>query len=52
MDGELTWKRDDFGKMEIRNTFGEGSSPTIEGNKILVPWDHEGEVGDFRGSTS
>ncbi len=42
MDGELVWKRDDLGKMQTRNTFGEGSSPTIEGGKILVPWDHEG----------
>ncbi len=42
MDGELVWKRDDFGKMETRNDFGEGSSPTLAGDKILVPWDHEG----------
>jgi outer membrane protein assembly factor BamB len=43
MDGKLTWKREDFGKMETRNSFGEGSSPTIEGDKIIVPWDHEGQ---------
>jgi outer membrane protein assembly factor BamB len=42
MNGELKWKREDFGKMETRNGFGEGSSPTLEGDKILVPWDHEG----------
>ncbi len=42
MDGTLKWKRDDFGKMDTRNGFGEGSSPTLAGNKILVPWDHEG----------
>ncbi len=42
MSGDLVWKRDDFGKMETRNSFGEGSSPTLEGNMILVPWDHEG----------
>ena len=42
MQGELKWKRDDLGKMNTRNSFGEGSSPTLEGNKILVPWDHEG----------
>jgi outer membrane protein assembly factor BamB len=41
MDGKLKWKRDDFGKMATRNSFGEGSSPTIEGDKIIVPWDHE-----------
>ena len=41
-DGELKWKRDDFGQMRVRNGFGEGSSPTLVGNMILVPWDHEG----------
>ena len=42
MDGKFVWKREDFGKMETRNDFGEGSSPTLTGDKILVPWDHEG----------
>lgn len=42
MDGELVWKRDDLGKMATRNGFGEGSSPTLHGDKIIVPWDHEG----------
>jgi outer membrane protein assembly factor BamB len=41
MDGSLVWNRD-FGKMRARNGFGEGSSPTIAGDRILVPWDHEG----------
>jgi outer membrane protein assembly factor BamB len=41
MDGELVWKRDDFGNMTTRNDFGEGSSPVIAGDKIIVPWDHE-----------
>jgi len=41
MAGELMWKRD-FGKMDTRNSFGEGSSPTIAGDMLLVPWDHEG----------
>lgn len=42
MNGDLKWKREDFGKMETLNGFGEGSSPTLEGDKILVPWDHRG----------
>ncbi len=42
LDGELVWKRDDLGKMQTRNSFGEGSSPTLEGEKLLLPWDHEG----------
>lgn len=43
MDGALKWKRDDFPAMNTRNSFGEGSSPTLEGDKILVPWDHDGQ---------
>lgn len=42
MDGKLEWKREDLGKMDTLNNFGEGSSPTLEGDKILVPWDHKG----------
>lgn len=43
LDGNLAWKRDDLGRMQTRSDFGEGSSPTIAGDKILVPWDHEGQ---------
>ncbi len=42
MQGSLLWSRDDFGQMQTRASFGEGSSPTLAGDKILVPWDHEG----------
>ena len=42
LDGKLVWKRNDFGKMDTRSSFGEGSSPTLAGDKLLVPWDHEG----------
>ena len=42
LDGELKWQRDDLGKMQTRAGFGEGSSPVIHGDKIVVPWDHEG----------
>jgi outer membrane protein assembly factor BamB len=41
LDGEPVWQRD-FGKMETLNNFGEGSSPTLADDKILVPWDHQG----------
>lgn len=43
MNGELKWSRTDFPKMSTRNSFGEGSSPTITGDLVLLPWDHEGE---------
>jgi outer membrane protein assembly factor BamB len=42
MNGDLVWKRDDFGKMETLFGFGEGSSPTLADGMILVPWDHKG----------
>jgi outer membrane protein assembly factor BamB len=42
IDGDLVWKRDDFGKMNTRNSFGEGSSPALADELIIVPWDHEG----------
>jgi len=42
LDGDLVWKRDDFGQMDTRNSFGEGSSPAIFADKLIVPWDHEG----------
>ncbi|WP_237607690.1 outer membrane protein assembly factor BamB family protein [Roseimaritima sediminicola] len=43
MDGQLAWKRDDFPPMDTRLAFGEGSSPTIAGDRLLVPYDHEGQ---------
>ncbi|MEM7603083.1 MAG: PQQ-binding-like beta-propeller repeat protein, partial [Verrucomicrobiota bacterium] len=42
LEGELLWSKTDFPKMKTRATFGEGSSPTLAGDKIVVPWDHEG----------
>ncbi len=42
MQGKLKWKKG-FGQMRTANSFGEGSSATIAGDKLLVPWDHEGE---------
>ena len=42
MAGTLKWKRNDFGQMICRNGFGEGSSPTIAGDLVIFPWDHEG----------
>jgi outer membrane protein assembly factor BamB len=41
MSGDLKWSRD-FGDMQTRNEFGEGSSPTLVGDRIVIPWDHEG----------
>lgn len=42
LDGKLLWKRD-LGRMQIKISFGEGSSPALYGDLLIVPWDHEGE---------
>jgi outer membrane protein assembly factor BamB len=42
MEGNLKWTRN-LGRMATRNAFGEGSSPTIWGEVLLVNWDHEGD---------
>ncbi|MEO1365603.1 MAG: PQQ-binding-like beta-propeller repeat protein [Acidobacteriota bacterium] len=42
LDGELLWQVD-LGNMETRNGFGEGTSPVIWGDSLLIAWDHEGE---------
>lgn len=40
-DGEVLWSKD-LGRMNSRARFGEGSSPALHGNKLVVTWDHEG----------
>jgi outer membrane protein assembly factor BamB len=42
MQGNLLWSKD-LGKMRTKNSFGEGSSPALAGNLVIVNWDHEGE---------
>jgi outer membrane protein assembly factor BamB len=42
MTGQPLWDHD-FGDMEIRMGFGEGASPTLHGNTIVVNWDHQGQ---------
>ena len=41
MDGKLLWHKD-LGDMETRNAFGEGASPALHGNSLVINWDHEG----------
>jgi len=40
--GNILWQRD-FGQMVTKMNFGEGSSPTIYQDKIVLVWDHEGD---------
>ncbi|MDX1951307.1 MAG: PQQ-binding-like beta-propeller repeat protein [Verrucomicrobiota bacterium] len=42
LSGNLKWEKD-LGDMRTRNGFGEGSSPALHGNTLVVNWDHEGE---------
>lgn len=42
IEGEPVWDRD-LGNMTTRAGFGEGSSPTLADDKLIVPWDHEGQ---------
>ncbi len=42
MDGALLWDRD-FGDMRIRMGFGEGASPALHGDSIILLWDHQGQ---------
>lgn len=41
LGGRRVWERD-LGRMTTRNGFGEGSSPALHGNTLVVLWDHEG----------
>jgi outer membrane protein assembly factor BamB len=40
--GKLQWKRTDLPRLETRLGWGEGSSPTLHGDALIVPWDQEG----------
>lgn len=42
MDGEPIWQRD-LGDKQTRLGLGEGSSPLLTGDRLLVNWDHEGD---------
>ena len=41
MDGTLLWQKD-FGDKTMRNEFGEGSTPVLYGNRLVIVWDHQG----------
>ena len=40
MMGNVKWEKD-IGTMYKRNTFGEGSSPVLHGNRLVIVQDHE-----------
>ncbi len=41
-EGNVLWEKD-FGQMEKRMSFGEGSSPYLYKDKLFIQWDHEGQ---------
>jgi outer membrane protein assembly factor BamB len=42
LEGNLQWQRD-LGDMHTRNEFGEGVSPTIHGDTLVVNWDQQSD---------
>lgn len=42
LSGQLVWSQD-FGDQRMQNSFGEGSSPALVGDAVVVKWDHEGD---------
>ncbi|MBX3733068.1 MAG: PQQ-like beta-propeller repeat protein [Verrucomicrobiae bacterium] len=42
LGGKLLWTKE-LGHLTTRNGFGEGSSPALHGDAVVVVWDHEGD---------
>lgn len=40
LSGNIKWFKD-FGQMQTRNSFGEGTSPALHGNTVVIVWDDE-----------
>ena len=42
VDGEAKWQHD-FGDMQIKHGHGEGCSPVLHQDFVVINWDHEGQ---------
>ncbi len=42
LKGNLVWEKQ-LGTMQTRLSFGEGASPVLHGDRLVVNWDHEGQ---------
>jgi len=42
MSGNVLWEKD-LGDMTIKLSFGEGSSPALQDDRLVINWDHEGD---------
>ena len=40
LDGQLVWQKD-LGQLRMFNNFGEGAWPALDGDKLVLVWDHE-----------
>lgn len=41
-DGEVVWNKN-LGTMQSKHAHGEGASPALHGDTLIVNWDHEGQ---------
>ncbi|MFQ5731175.1 MAG: PQQ-binding-like beta-propeller repeat protein, partial [Planctomycetaceae bacterium] len=41
-DGKIAWRKD-LGRMRTKHGHGEGASPVLHGDTLVVNWDHEGQ---------
>lgn len=41
-DGNLVWEKQ-LGQMHTKHGHGEGASPALYGNRLIINWDHEGD---------
>jgi outer membrane protein assembly factor BamB len=46
MNGTPVWQKD-LGDKRMRNEFGEGSTPALHGNTLVIVWDHLNGDGSF-----
>ena len=46
MNGTLVWEKD-LGDKRMRNEFGEGSTPALHGNTLVIVWDQLNGDGSF-----
>ena len=42
LDGGLKWEKD-LGDMRVKHGHGEGSSPALHGDTVVINWDHENQ---------
>ena len=41
-DGKVVWEKQ-LGTMQTKHAHGEGSTPALDGDTLIVNWDHEGQ---------